>query len=77
MGYLWEGSASIAIPPPSASDIMGQHNEMLLLQHASYKTVVDKNSFAVCYPTLQVIIRGKKKRQLEIKWKVLQVLQNA
>jgi len=26
--YWWEGSASTAIPPPSVSDIMGQHNKI-------------------------------------------------
>ena len=26
MGYWWEGSASTAIPPTSASGVMGQHN---------------------------------------------------
>ena len=28
MGYWWERSTSIAIPPTSASNIMGQHNEI-------------------------------------------------
>ena len=28
MGYWWEGSTSIAIPPTSASDIMGQLNNI-------------------------------------------------
>ena len=27
MGYWWEGSASIVIPPTSASDIVGQHHK--------------------------------------------------
>jgi len=42
MEYWWEGSASTAIPPPSASDIMGQHNNMkaLLLEQPSYGIVL-------------------------------------
>ena len=28
MGYWWEGSALTAIPPTSASDVVGQHNKM-------------------------------------------------
>ena len=27
MGYWWEGSASTAVPPTSASDIVGQHHQ--------------------------------------------------
>jgi len=27
MGYWWEGSTSAAIPPASASDVMGQHHK--------------------------------------------------
>ena len=26
--YWWEGSTSIAIPPTSASDVVGQHNKI-------------------------------------------------
>ena len=28
MEYCWEGSASTAIPPTSASDVAGQHNKI-------------------------------------------------
>ena len=28
MGYWWEGSASTAIPPTSASDVVGQQNQI-------------------------------------------------
>jgi len=28
MGYWWEGPASTAIPPTSASDVVGQHNKI-------------------------------------------------
>jgi len=27
-GYWWEGSISTAIPPPSASDVVDQHNKI-------------------------------------------------
>ena len=35
MEYCWEGSASTAIPPTSASDIVGQYRETLLLEQPS------------------------------------------
>ena len=28
MEYWWEGSASTAIPPTAASDVVGQHNKI-------------------------------------------------
>ena len=28
MRHWWEGSASTAVPPPSASDAVGQHNQI-------------------------------------------------
>ena len=28
MGYWWEGSTSIATPPTSASDVVGQHHKI-------------------------------------------------
>ena len=38
MEYWWEGSASTAIPPTSASDAVGQHNKIegIILEQLSY-----------------------------------------
>jgi len=33
--YWWEGSLSTAIPPPSASDVVGQQNKEALLAEQS------------------------------------------
>jgi len=66
MGYWWEGSLSTAIPPTSASDIVGQHNKTggITFRAAivNYTSLINMQKAPTCFLKIKTMVEYKSYR---------------